>query len=136
MEKKVQTSPPKAETEFQYFKYSDMSVEMQTQEDNDMKILKGRALMNSREKRVTFVQNAPRGARSIEVARGEHSRMVRRPDGNYTLTFRFNAEEKLLRAAMLAEVRNMVNFAAADCNNLKTKKNETERHQKSEKQSE
>lgn len=130
MEKKVQTPPPKTETEFQYFKYSDMSVEMQTQEDNDMKILKGRALMNSREKRVTFVQNAPRGARSIEVARGEHSRMVRRPDGNYTLTFRFNAEEKLLRAAMLAEVRNMVNFAAADCNNLKTKKNESKREEK------
>lgn len=135
MEKQIPQSPPKTEIEFQYFKYSDMSVEMQTQEDNDMKILKGRALMNSREKRVTFVQNAPRGARSVEVARGEHSRMVRRPDGNYTLTFRFNAEEELLRAAMIAEVRNMVNFAAADCNNLKTKKNETKRNQKSEEQS-
>ena len=113
------TSQVMEHTEFKYGKYTGMSVEMQTQEQRNMCILHGKALLNEDESRLTFVQNAPRGKRSVEIARSLHSRIVRRPDGCYTLTFRFDAGERMIRPALISEIRNMVNAAQADSINFK-----------------
>lgn len=107
---------------FVYSKLTDMSVEMQSQQEKNMCVLRGRVLLNEIESRLLFIQNSPRGKRSVEVDRGDHCRMVRRPDGCYTLTLRFNAEEKYVRETLIAEVRNMVTAAQK---NLQILKNQT-----------
>ena len=102
------------ETQFVYEKLTDMSVELNTQPERNMCVLRGRALLNENESRFSFVQNPPRGARSVEVGRTAHSRYVRRPDGLYTLTVRFDAGEKMLLPALLSEMRAVVKGAIAD----------------------
>ena len=97
-----------------YRKYSDYSLEMQSREEPDMVVIHGKGLLNAHEQRFTFVQNPKRGPRSTEIGRTSHSRSVRRPDGLYTVTFRFDAGEKLLLPALLAEVRAVVKHAQAD----------------------
>lgn len=102
------------ENEFKYSKKAGMTVEMMSQERRNMVVLRGKVLLNEDEERLSFVQNAPRGQRSVEIGRGKHSRIVRRPDGLYTLTLRFDVKEKFVREAMIAEVRNAVNMALAE----------------------
>ena len=83
-----------------------------------MRVLRGRALLNQSESRFTFVQNEPTRVRSKQVYRTEHSRLVRRPDGKYTLTLRFDAGEKYVVSALQAEVRNAAKMAVNDMNNV------------------
>lgn len=98
-----------------YKRHSDMSVDMYTLDDEpEMKLLRGRALMNPEKNEFAFVQNTPRGPRSVEVGRTLHSRYVRRPDGGYTATVRFEGDEKNLREKLLAEVREMVTMVGED----------------------
>lgn len=120
--------------EFNYARLTGMSVEMQTQKQRNMVLLRGKALLNEDESRLTFIQNTPRGARSVEVGRSGHSRIVRRPDGLYTLTFRFDVKEKFLKESLLAEIREVVKLAEADKKvqvqiekSEKNKKNESEK---------
>lgn len=111
--------------DFIYTKLNDMSLEMQTQSDKNMTLLHGKALLNETESRFIFMQNKPRGPRSIEVGRSEHCRLVRRPDGLYTLTFRFDSNEKYVSEQLLTELRNIVRVAKEDnkeCRTQKTKK--------------
>lgn len=100
--------------ETKYKRFSDYTLEMQAQEDSNMNVLRGKGLLNVNESRFTFVQNAPRGPRSVEVGRTAHSRFVRRPDGLYTATLRFDAGEKYILAALIAEVRSIAKVAQAD----------------------
>lgn len=109
------------ESNFVYSKMTDMSVEMQTQTDKNMQVLRGKALLNENESRLSFVQNPPRGPRSVEISRTAHSRMVRRPDGLYTVTFRFDADEKMVLPALIAEVRSIVKRSQADRQVMKDK---------------
>ena len=101
-------------SDFVFSKLKNMTVSMQTQESKDMTILRGKALLNECDKRLTFIQNKPRGKRSVEIGRSDHSRIVRRPDGLYTLTFRFDAKERYLKELLLSEIRNVVKMAVAD----------------------
>ena len=64
--------------------------------------------MNPEKGEFAFVENAPRGKRSIEIGRTAHSRFVRRPDGDYTATFRFHPSEKLIKEQLVAEMRDIV----------------------------
>ena len=73
-----------------------------------MRLLRGRALMNPEKKEFAFVQNTPRGPRSVEVGRTLHSRYVCRPDGEYTVTVHFAANEGNIREQLLSETRTMV----------------------------
>ena len=92
-----------------YKNMPDMSVDMYTVDaDPENKLLRGRALLNPQKKEFAFVQNTPRGPRSVEVGRTLHSRYVCRPDGGYTVTVRFGAEEKNIREQLLAETRQIV----------------------------
>lgn len=99
-----------------YKRWTDMSLEIQHRAaaDPNMHVLNGRGLLNQFEHRFTFVQNEPRGARSREVGRTKHSRIVCRPDGRYTATLRFDACEPQLLSAILAEVRRVVKYAIDD----------------------
>lgn len=101
-------------SERSYKKYSDYSLEMMTEANSNMNVLRGKGLLNVQESRFTFVQNAPRGPRSVEVGRTAHSRFVRRPDGMYTATIRFDASDKYIVAALIAEVRAIARAAQAD----------------------
>lgn len=106
-------------SDFVFSKLQDMTVSMQTQPESNMKLLRGRALLCEEDKRFTFIQNKPRGARSVEVGRSVHARVVRRPDGFYTLTFRFAANEKFLKATLISEIRNIIDMASKDYDNQK-----------------
>lgn len=110
--------------EFKFQKWTDMSVKVHSCKDTVVpnRLLRGRALLNLDEADLTFVENAPRGPRSVEVGRTNHSRFVRRHDNGYTLTFRFFADEKYLQSTLIAEVRNIVKAIQADSENQKAKK--------------
>lgn len=78
------------------------------------RILRGKALYNDQESEMTFVENAPRGPRSVEVGRTAHSRFVRRPDGLYTITFRVDAGMPYLRQVLVAEVNELSRLLVED----------------------
>lgn len=104
------------ENKMDYKKWSDMAVKMhhRSGEEVENRILRGRALLNPVESEFTFVENLPRGPRSQEVCRTGHSRIVRRPDGLYTLTFRFDITEKYIRPALVAELNEVFKSARED----------------------
>ena len=101
-----------------YKKYAGMTVCTQTQKDNNLKVMHGHAVIDESDWRMLFVQNKPRGARSVEVGRTAHSRYVRRPDGRYTVTFRFSARELLLEQTLLREMRVLLKAIVEDRKNL------------------
>ena len=96
-------------TEFVYKKYTGMTVCMQSQKDNNLKVLHGRAVVDVSDWKMLFLQNRPRGPRSVEVWRTPHSRSVHRPDGRYTLTFRFTPDEPHLHKTLVSEMRQALN---------------------------
>ena len=83
------------------------------------RILRGKALYNDQESEMTFVENAPRGPRSVEVGRTAHSRFVRRPDGLYTITFRVDAGMPYLRQVLVAEVNELAKLLVDDRKRVK-----------------
>jgi hypothetical protein len=82
--------------------------------DPQLRVMRGKALLDSGDKRMTFVENAPRGARSVEVGRTLHSRFVRRPDGLYTITVRVNGDTKYLTETLVSEIREVSKVIAED----------------------
>ena len=95
------------------------------------RLLRGRALLDVESKKFVFAQNEPRGPRSMEVGRTMHSRLVRRPDSRYTLTFScMDGGEKQLREQLIAEVRDVMKMINAD---LERQKRETQQNKKEEK---
>ena len=101
-----------------YERHADMSVDLYTLDEKpELQLLRGRAL-----KEFAFVQNAPRGPRSVEVGRTLHVRYVRRPDGGYTATVRFEGDESQLREKLLSEVREMVTMVGEDMKRRKSGK--------------
>ena len=96
-------------------------VSMYTREEEvEKRLLRGRVLLDTDEKTLLFAQNEPRGPRSKEIFRGDHSRLVRRPDGHYTMSFcAVDIGEVNLREAMIAEVRKGIDAMNKDKENLK-----------------
>ena len=109
------------DNKFVISKLANVSVMMNSQVEKNMQILRGRVLLCEEESRLSFVQNPPRGKRSVEVARAEHCRMVRRPDSLYTLTLRFDIKNKYIRETLISEVRQMVTAAQQDFTNQQNK---------------
>lgn len=91
-----------------------MDVSLQTQTKPNMRVMSGKALLDDEANDFKFVENAPRGARSVEVGRTAHSRFVRRPDGLYTVTIRCDASSKYLREELTAEVARIVKAITDD----------------------
>lgn len=91
-----------------------MDVSLQTQTKPNMRVMSGKALLDDEANDFKFVENAPRGPRSIEIGRTPHSRFVRRPDGLYTVTLRCDASSKYLREELTAEVADIVKAITED----------------------
>lgn len=89
---------------------NNMTVNLQSQENYDQKVLNGKLFVNTEKRQASFAQNKPRGPRSTEMMRTPHSRLVRRPDGDYTLTFRFSTKEYGVGPQMLDELQKVVDF--------------------------
>lgn len=85
-----------------------------TLDDVDGRLIRGRALVDAAESRCTFVQNEPRGPRSKEIGRTMHARVVRRPDGGYTATFRCLPSEKWLTEMLINEAREVGKIVSLD----------------------
>ncbi len=93
---------------FKHRTLTDMTVDMECKEDFDLKALNGKVMVNEADKNLLFVQDAPRRARSKELARTRHSRLVRNQQGNYTLTFRFTSLEGLFASRLLKEMVEVI----------------------------
>lgn len=91
-----------------------LDVSVQAQQAPNMRVMRGKALLDAAALDFKFVENEPRGARSVEVGRTPHSRFVRRPDGLYTVTFRIDPGMRWLGESMVAEMRDIVKVLAAD----------------------
>lgn len=78
-----------------------------TLDDVDKRLIRGRAIVDNEDSRVTIVQNEPRGPRSKEIGRTLHARVVRRPDGGYTATFRCRPKEKWRVEMLINEAREV-----------------------------
>lgn len=85
-----------------------------TLDDVDRRLIRGRAIVDNEDSRVTIVQNEPRGPRSKEIGRTLHARVVRRPDGGYTATFRCRAKEKWRVEMLINEAREVGKIIAGD----------------------
>lgn len=70
----------------------------------NMRVMAGKALLDEESSDMKFVENPPRGPRSIEVGRTAHSRYIRRPDGLYTITLRIDASSRYLRETLTSEI--------------------------------
>lgn len=103
-----------------YERYTDLTAKVITALGRaNLRTMRGKALLNAQEQEIIFQENTPRGKRSVEVSRTQHSRLVRRPNGDYTLTFRFGAKMKYPMATLVSEMRNAVESALKDVNNWK-----------------
>lgn len=105
-----------------------VNVKMYTRDaEVEKRLLRGRVLLDSDENSLLFAQNDPRGPRSAEVFRSAHGRLVRRPDGRYTLTFSaMEGDEKQLRMKLLAEIRENMDKIEDDMKRQLQKQKEAE----------
>ena len=95
-------------------------VELHTEGANPAhRLVRGRALLNPEESRFTFVENEKRQNKSKEISREERSRLVRRTDGWYTLTFRIAPNAKYLKETLVNEMRAQAEAILSDISNLK-----------------
>ncbi len=89
---------------------NNMTVNLQSQNHYDQKVLNGKLFVNTQKRQASFTQNRPRGPRSTEMIRTPHARLVRRPDGDFTLTFHFSKEEYAVGPQLLEELQKVIDF--------------------------
>lgn len=86
-----------------------LNVSIHSVEDPELRVMRGKAMYDSVDEDFKFVENPPCGARSKEVGRTIHGRMVQRPDGNYTITLRaFDPKMKYMRETLVGEVNTLL----------------------------
>lgn len=103
-----------------YERYSDLTARVITVLGKaNLRMMRGKALLDAQKQEIIFQENTPRCKRSVEIFRTLHSRLVRRPDGDYTLTFHFCAKMKYPMATLVSEMRNAVESALKDVNKEK-----------------
>lgn len=107
-----------------------VAIAIQAQRQPNMRVMRGKALLDAAVADFKFVENEPRGPRSIEVGRTAHARFVRRPDEGYTITFRVTPGSKFLRETLTAEVAEVVKLVEADAAALKAAKKAAEKEVK------
>lgn len=89
----------------------------------NMRVMAGKALLDEESQDMKFVENPPRGPRSVEVGRTAHSRYIRRPDGMYTITLRVDASNKYLRETLTSEIADITKDIQLDFKNQKREEN-------------
>lgn len=100
------------------------------QEEVDRQIVGGKLLLWKAKNEVTFVQNAPRGARSVEIHRTAHARLVRLVNGHYSVRLRFSASERQVGYQLIAEIRELNKMAQEDEQKQQQKRKEAESESK------
>ncbi|MCR4812447.1 MAG: hypothetical protein K5867_07675 [Bacteroidales bacterium] len=100
---------------YRYVIIDGVRVKMYCQEKLQCQTVRGKGMYNRWDKEFLFIQDGPSGPRSKELMRTAHSRLVRRPDGLYTLTFRFSDEE---HGIMKSLVNEMKEIAKRNYNNI------------------
>ena len=93
---------------FKYHSLPNMTVGMQCQEERNLQVLHGKAILNEDDRSFLFFQNSPRGPRSNELFRTRHSRLVQTPKCTFTLTFRFSYNEKNLQSSLMSEMESII----------------------------
>ncbi len=102
-----------------YKRIKDLCVDLYYRDPSiEMRLVRGRVFINSRMGEMMFIQNGPRGPRSVEIGRTLHSRSVRRPDGKYTVTFRCGGDEKNLKKMLTAEVNEIATMIKRDVESM------------------
>lgn len=103
---------------------SGIDVKMYTREEAvEKRLLRGRILLDSDDRKLIFAQNERRTKYSKEVMRTDHGRLVRRPDGLYTFTFSMlDASELNIGEKLLTEVRNASRTMKADLKKMEAAK--------------
>lgn len=84
------------------------------QESIDRQVVGGKLLLWADSKEMTFVQNAPRGARSVEIGRTAHARLVRLVNGHYSVRLKFSADERQVGYQLIAEMREINKLSQTD----------------------
>ena len=93
---------------FRCHKLTDMTVVLDSQEDYNLTVLRGKVIVNEGDRLMAFEQNQPRGPRSAEVMRTPHSRLVRRPNGSLSLRFHFAEGEPGIDRQLLRELKAVI----------------------------
>ncbi len=102
---------------YNYHQLTEMTVLLESQQNYNLTVMHGKVLVNEEESFLSFEQSKPRGPRSAEVMRTKHARLVKRPDGAFTLTFRFTREEYGVGQQMIDELRKVVDFLSLNLTN-------------------
>lgn len=111
-----------------------LDVSILTERGNpNMRVMAGKALLDEECMDLKFVENPPRGPRSVEVGRTAHSRYIRRPDGLYTITLRIDASGKYLRETLTSEIAEIAKNIEMDYK-LAKKEETAEKSKKSKKE--
>lgn len=112
---------------FTYKRIPNMTVGMQSQEERNLQVLHGKVILNEEDKSFLFIQRSPRGHRSTELFRTRHSRLVRTPQGTFTLTFRFSPDEEDIQVKLICEMADVCKTTESDfINNNQRKENNDE----------
>lgn len=103
--------------------FEDIAVSVYTQHENVAKrVIRGRALLDDEDKRMTFVENEQRKQRSKELGRTALTRVIRCVNGGYSATIRVNGDEKYLRELLVADARNIADYILKDVKEQKAEK--------------
>lgn len=95
-----------------YSRFTDYSLKvLSVNEQPTNRKISGRVVILPEESEATIIENAPRGPRSIEIGRSINSRLVKRHDGKFTMTLRFDPSEKYILSTLIAQVRELVSKA-------------------------
>ncbi len=96
----------------EYRRYNDIQLEVFSDSPFESgNIHHGRGLLNAPEGRFTFVKAPPRGNRNKLVVRSKHFTLMSRPDGTFSGIFHFDLNTKYVESNLVAEVRNMIEYA-------------------------
>lgn len=76
--------------------------------DDGLKMRHGRAVVNAKDRQLTFMEDEPRKVHSKELSKTEHGRMRERDDGLYFISFRFEFKERYIKECLLSELRRMI----------------------------
>ena len=96
---------------------TEMTVTIKSHHSINKQPMHGKIVVEAEDKNVKFVENAPRGPPSVEVMRTVHSRTVRRPDGQYGISFHFFGDEPGIGRQLVKELKAVIETLSINTKN-------------------
>ena len=96
---------------------TEMTVTIKSHHSINKQPMHGKIVVEAEDKNVKFVENAPRGPQSVEVMRTVHSRTVRRPDGQYGISFHFFGDEPGIGRQLVKELKAVIETLSINTKN-------------------